>query len=466
MGECFPIVPVQMGVAFPSLSLSVALSLKPTHIELKYFRDAVQSIESPHRDKRGASKVANEVLKKGGEVASDVSGEMRGFDFEGMRFGVKAWRASASDAREHGSPAVPIVLVHGFAQQASTWDDTARLLANAGAECFGFELAGHGAGACSAGGDPAERPDFFDLCFQARALLAFCRVVARDAGVAPVLVGYSMGGRVALQAACLAADDLRDGGELNRISLRSSAAFASRNRACHLDAAAGDLRDGDQFDRISLRSFAAFAPCGRTGRLDMAESGQWDTAATPVGDAARISVAAPFSALVLESAGTGPADDAAREALRERNFAWAARVRDEGVSAFMDWWAGLPLFESQRNLANDQQERLRAGRLANDAESLALSFERAGAHVMPSKQETVRALCELSRRGIPVSYLAGELDAKYCKVLADLQAESQGAVSCRVVPAAGHSIHLEQSEAFNAILEEVVESCTPKPAAP
>ena len=406
--------------------------------------------------------MASEVLKKGGEVASEVSGDTRSFDFEGMRFGVKAWRASASDAREGGASAVPIVLVHGFAQQASTWDDAARLLANAGARRFGFELAGHGAGACFAGGDPAERPDFFDLCFQARALLAFCRVVARDAGVAPVLVGYSMGGRVALQAACLAADDLRGGGELDRTVLRSSAAFASRNRACHLDAVAGDLRGGGELNRISLRSSAAFAPCDRTRRLDVAGACQRDVAANVV----RVSAAVPFSALVLESAGTGPADDAAREALCERNFAWAARVRGEGVSAFMDWWAGLPLFESQRNLDDGQRERLRAGRLANDAESLALSFERAGAHVMPSKQETVRALCELSRRGIPVSYLAGELDAKYCKVASTLQTESQGAVSCRVVPAAGHNIHLEQPRAFGAILEEVVESCTPKPAAP
>lgn len=352
--------------------------------------------------------MANEVLKKGGEVASEVLGETHSFDFEGMRFGVKAWCASASGAREGGFPAVPIVLVHGFAQQASTWDDTARLLADAGARCFGFELAGHGAGACSAGGDPAERLDFFDLCFQARALLAFCRVVARDAGVAPVLVGYSMGGRVALQAACLAADDLR-GGEFGRAALGSSAAFASRGRDRRLDA---------------------------------------------------------IAALILESAGLGPVDDAAREALRERNFAWAARVRGEGVSAFMDWWAGLPLFESQQHLPADQQKRLRVGRLANDAELLALSFERAGAHVMPPKQETIRALCELAAQGIPVSYLAGELDAKYCKVASTLQAESQGAVSCRIVPAAGHSIHLERPEAFGAILEEVVESCTPEPAAP
>lgn len=376
--------------------------------------------------------MASEVLKKGGEVASEVWGETRGFDFGGMRFGVKAWRASASGAREGGALSAPIVLVHGFAQQASTWDKVALSLSRAGVECFAFELAGHGKSARPTVGDVPGR-EAFDLCFQARALLAFCEAVAHVAGRLPVLVGYSMGGRVALQAACLVADDLRDGG---------------------------------QIDRIALRSSAAFAPCGRSGRLDVAGGGQRDTAATSADDAARMSAAAPFSALVLESAGLGPADAASRGALRERNFAWAARVRGEGVSAFMSWWEALPLFESQRNLPVDQRERLRAGRFANDAESLALSFEQAGAHQMPLRCESIRALCELSRRDVPVSYLAGRLDAKYCKVLADLRADSHDAVSCRAVPCAGHSIHLEQPEAFGAILEEVVESCTPKPAAP
>ena len=372
--------------------------------------------------------MASEVLKKGGEVTSEVLGETRGFDFEGMRFGMKAWRASASSAREGGVLSAPIVLVHGFAQQASTWDKVALSLSRAGVECFAFELAGHGKSARPTVGDVPGR-EAFDLVFQAQALLAFCEAVAHVAGRLPVLVGYSMGGRVALQAACLAADDLRDGGELNRISLRSS---------------------------------AAFAPCDRARRLDVAGACQRDVTANAV----RMPAAVPFSALVLESAGLGPADDAAREALRERNFAWAARVRGEGVSAFMDWWAGLPLLESQRNLDDDQRERLRAGRLANDAESLALSFERAGAHAMPSQGESIRALCELSRRGVPVSYLAGRIDAKYCEVLANLRADSHDAVSCRAVPCAGHNIHLEQPEVFASILKEVVESCTPKPAAP
>lgn len=376
--------------------------------------------------------MASEVLKKGGEVTSEVWGETRGFDFEGMRFGVKAWRASVPDAREGGTLSAPIVLVHGFAQQASTWDKVALSLSRAGVECFAFELAGHGKSAHQTVGDVPGR-EAFDLVFQAQALLAFCEAVAHVAGRLPVLVGYSMGGRVALQAARLVADDLRDGG---------------------------------QIDRIALRSSAAFAPCGRSGRLDVAGGGQRDTAATSADDAAWMSAAVPFSALVLESAGLGPADAASREALRERNFAWAACVRGEGVPAFMDWWAGLPLFESQQYLSADQRERLRAGRLANDAESLALSFEQAGAHQMPLRCESIRALCELAAKGIPVSYLAGELDAKYCKVASTLQAESQGAVSCRVAPAAGHNIHLEQPEVFASILKEVVESCTPEPAAP
>lgn len=377
--------------------------------------------------------MASEVLKKGGEVTSEVWGETRGFDFEGMRFGMKAWRASASSAREGGVLSAPIVLVHGFAQQASTWDKVALSLSRAGVECFAFELAGHGKSAHPTVGDVPGR-EAFDLVFQAQALLAFCEAVAHVAGRLPVLVGYSMGGRVALQTARLVADDLRDGG---------------------------------QIDRIALRSSAAFAPCGRSGRLDVAGGGQRNVTANAADDVAQVPEArAPFAVLVLESAGLGPADDTAREALRGRNFAWAARVRGEGVSAFMDWWAGLTLFESQRNLDDDQRERLRAGRLANDTESLALSFERAGAHAMSSQGESIRTLCELAAKGIPVSYLAGELDAKYCKVASTLQAKSQGAISCRVVPAAGHSIHLEQPEAFGAILEEVVESCTPEPAAP
>ena len=137
--------------------------------------------------------MTSEVLKKGGEVTSEVWRETRGFDFEGMRFGVKAWRASASGAREGDALSAPIVLVHGFAQQASTWDKVALSLSRTGVDCFVFELAGHGKSARPTVGDVPGR-EAFDLGFQAQALLAFCEAVAHVAGRLPVLVGYSMGG--------------------------------------------------------------------------------------------------------------------------------------------------------------------------------------------------------------------------------------------------------------------------------
>ena len=301
-----------------------------------------------------------------------MAGETGHFDFGGVRFGMMAWRASALGAGKGGGAAAPVVLLHGFAQSAASWDEVADAIAHEmGRPVLALDSMGHG---------ESDRPDSdgpYDLGFQARAVLAFCEFAAQTEGERPMLVGYSMGGRVALQAACLAVGGLRSG------------------------SGASVPKDG-----------------------------------------------VPFSALVLESAGLGPVDNAEREALRERNFAWAQRVRREGVPDFMEWWENLPLFESQRKLDEVVQARLRAGRLANDAESLALAFERAGAHAMPLRQEAVGALCALARWGVPVSYLAGELDAKYLKALDALHEETRGFVSCHVIPNAGHNIHLERPESF------------------
>ena len=72
-----------------------------------------------------------------------------------------------------------------------------------------------------------------------------------------------------------------------------------------------------------------------------------------------------FAAVVLEAAGFGPATQAERDAATERDAACAARLRADGLEAFMDFWEQLPLFASQRDLPPDVRERLRAGRMAN-----------------------------------------------------------------------------------------------------
>ena len=147
-----------------------------------------------------------------------------------------------------------------------------------------------------------------------------------------------------------------------------------------------------------------------------------------------------FAAVVLEAAGFGPATQAERDAATERDAACAARLRADGLEAFMDFWEQLPLFASQRDLPPDVRERLRAGRMANDAEALARTFEQAGQHVMPSRAETLETLDVLRAGDTPLLYLAGERDEKY-RALAAQAAEAGATV--RIIPGAGHNAHLE-----------------------
>lgn len=335
------------------------------------------------------------------------------FAFEGETFGVRTWGVSSLEGSLSFGGAAPVVLLHGFAQSAASWERVARLAADRAAFMCALDLPGHGASGTS--GAPAHE-NAFDLRFQARAVNALCRHVAERAGAAPVLAGYSMGGRVALEAA--------------RLAVAAGGANAS----------AGPV--------------ASAGRAGRAGSVDpVASAGPVDFAALA---SSADPVAIPFSALVLESAGLGPESDAQRAALRDRNFAWAQRLRCEGVESFMDYWETLSLFESQKRLPDPVRARLRKERLANSAESLALTFERAGAHAMPAREDSLHTLKMLAYQGVTVLYLAGELDAKYRAVLDGLAHDAAGAVKTRIVAGAGHNVHLERPEAFAREVAEIL----------
>lgn len=274
------------------------------------------------------------------------------WEHAGLRYSVRRWGASASD-----DSGAPLVLVHGFAQSAASWADVAELLA-VERPVHALDLVGHGASDRPADGSS------YALDAQAETLLAFADRVAAAKGARPVVVGYSMGGRVALAAAA-----------------RDPRAFASH-----------------------------------------------------------------VAALVLEAAGLGPATADERAAAADRDAANAARLRADGVEAFMDAWERLPLFATQRELPFDVRERVRAGRLANDAEALARTFEHAGQHAMPDRAATLAALEILRDSGVSVRYLAGSRDAKYA-ALADRLAAAE-LCDVRVVEGAGHNVHLEAPAAF------------------
>ena len=186
--------------------------------------------------------------------------------------------------------------------------------------------------------------------------------------------------------------------------------------------------------------------------LDLAEGGAWLTeaggAATYVGYSmgGRLCLHAALAApevvrgLVLISA-TGGIDDAAeRQARRASDDALADRIEHIGVPAFVDEWLAQPLFAT---LSPDAQGR--AERLGNTAAGLASSLRRAGTGTQAPLWDRLHAL------SVPTLVVAGALDAKFVALGERLAATIPNA-ELAVIDDAGHTVHLEQPDAFLAVL--------------
>lgn len=270
----------------------------------------------------------------------------------------------------------PVVLLHGFAQHPDSWNEVADKLLACGFEAvavdlsrLALQLARKGepeGGSVSLQEDDRSTDPFDAAC---RHVAHVVRSVFERTGAAPVLVGYSLGGRIALGTA-LCDESL------------------------------------------------------------------------------------PLAGLVLESAGLGPADQAQRETLRQRNAAWAQRVRSEGVETFMEWWATLPLFATQASLPAPIREALRAGRANNDPEGVALQLEGWGQHAQAGKSTALAFLAHAAKR-FPIMYLAGALDAKYAALAEEVSVAAPDAQVC-VVSDVGHNIHLEAPSAYVEELKKVL----------
>lgn len=159
------------------------------------------------------------------------------------------------------------------------------------------------------------------------------------------------------------------------------------------------------------------------------------------------------SALVLESAGLGPANGQERVERAEKNQAVAKKLSSMLFPDFVEFWQDLPLFESQKELPEILRAKVYNERLNNDPDALALSVEFAGAHRMPNLR---LPLCSAS---LPILYLAGSKDVTYTGVAQSLaeKAESFGVadhIEIASIENAGHNIHLEKPEEFLVVVQE------------
>lgn len=399
----------------------------------------------------------------------DTKRSVQWFEFRGVRCRLLRWGCEESSAPDEGlsapqnasrgaslnaplgaslnpslgegqgfSSSAPVVFLHGFAQSADTWDEVAgSVAAKSGVAAYAVDFVGHGQSDKPAG-TLAYSMDF--TCAMLWALLRF--VQRENAGRAPAVVGYSMGGRIALASVCRALQTL----------------VAPGGKFCaELDASKS------KSDEISLHTLSekSLFDAGESQSGEISSSALSESPLFDAGDF-------PLSALILESAGCGPCSAEERMAVAQVNEQRACALRQQGISEFMDAWENLPLFFTQHELPEEVQKRVRAARMANDAEALARTLEGTGAQHMPARNVCVSALAALVKAGFPVCYIAGQRDEKYSELARGLR-EPLGLIAGAgflPVPANDHAAYTGYARPGYAVgvAPDVPTARTPAPA--
>jgi 2-succinyl-6-hydroxy-2,4-cyclohexadiene-1-carboxylate synthase len=145
--------------------------------------------------------------------------------------------------------------------------------------------------------------------------------------------------------------------------------------------------------------------------------------------------------LVLVGGTPGIEDAAERAARAAQDRALAARVRAVGVAAFVDEWLAGPMFAGLPAGARCVEQRRE-----NTPEGLASSLEQAGTGVQDPRWDDLPTL------RMPVLAIAGAQDERFAAIARRMVAAIGPTATLGLVPGAGHTAHLEQPEAFLAIL--------------
>ena len=177
--------------------------------------------------------------------------------------------------------------------------------------------------------------------------------------------------------------------------------------------------------------------------------------------AMRVALQAPerLWALVLESASPGIADPADRRARVRQDAKLAAQIRKDGVAAFADYWQSTVPVRQPIAVAGIDPAGTAKINACNIPRTVLPIVCRVSAPVM---QEPV--LERLRGLHVPVLLLAGALDDKYCGLANDMAA----LLPCsrvRIVPDAGHAVHLEQPAAFDDAVRGFLQAQAPSPTA-
>jgi 2-succinyl-6-hydroxy-2,4-cyclohexadiene-1-carboxylate synthase len=151
--------------------------------------------------------------------------------------------------------------------------------------------------------------------------------------------------------------------------------------------------------------------------------------------------------LILESASPGLATKSEREIRRMKDAELANFIIENGMEPFVDYWEGIPLFETMKRLPPAAKAAIRRQRLSHLPNGLAGSLIGMGTGSQPSWWESLDQLsCE-------VLLLTGELDQKFCTIAEKMSKVIKNA-KWDVVKNSGHAIHVEEREKFGTIVSD------------
>lgn len=157
----------------------------------------------------------------------------------------------------------------------------------------------------------------------------------------------------------------------------------------------------------------------------------------------------PVKRLILESSSPGLSDKEERINRKQSDEQLADRILNEGLTSFVDFWEGIPLFHSQRQLTLEKKELIRQERLAGSKIGLANSLRGFSTGVQPSYWDKLGAIVT------PIFLITGELDEKFSKLAKEMKKYLPKAKHKEIWDV-GHAIHVENPELFATIVEDII----------
>lgn len=148
--------------------------------------------------------------------------------------------------------------------------------------------------------------------------------------------------------------------------------------------------------------------------------------------------------LVLIGASPGIADDRERAARRDADERLAQEIERGSIEQFARRWTQTPVLSGQPPTV---AAAANADRLRSTPTGLARALRGLGTGTLPSLWN------RLGELAIPVILIAGERDAKFTDLAVRMSAAIAGG-ELRIVPGAGHAVHLERPTQLAAIIAE------------